>query len=148
MAERIRGLEDALQAVHNEHSKCLRGSPVSDPPPHPLLQGKLLLIKSQLELYGINPSRIEYPSPGSDSATDNSIRSDSYEQEQLASRGKGKNDDHRVWSFGERLSPEQPITVSKVHMEASVKYPARAQRRSVSLVRIASGAEVRNKFVL
>ncbi|THH04022.1 hypothetical protein EW145_g5829 [Phellinidium pouzarii] len=57
LADRILALETALRAVHAEHFRCLPRSPENDalppPPPHPLLQGKDLLIKGQLELYGV-----------------------------------------------------------------------------------------------
>ena len=63
MADRIRDLEDSLQTLHSEHFRCLHGSSATVSS-HPLLQGKLLLVKSQLELYGINPSRLTAQSSG------------------------------------------------------------------------------------
>lgn len=66
MADRIRDLEDALQSLHFEHFRCLHG-PSATAPSHPLLRNKLLLIKSQLELYGIDPSRLSANPSGSHS---------------------------------------------------------------------------------
>lgn len=71
MSDRIKSLEDALGALHQEHSRCRlctcqsqttqkRNQPEE---PHPLLRGELLLIKGQLELYGLNPLREQAASP-------------------------------------------------------------------------------------
>lgn len=66
MADRIRDLEDALQSLYFDHFRCLHG-PSASAPSHPLLRNKLLLIKSQLELYGIDPSRLPANPSGSHS---------------------------------------------------------------------------------
>lgn len=52
MGERIRILEEALGSLHREHAACPT-SPPSYPETHPLLQGDLLLIKGQMDLYGL-----------------------------------------------------------------------------------------------
>lgn len=57
MAERIRVLEDALDDLHKEQVQRTGGPASVEPSIHPLLRGELLLIKSQLELYGIDPSQ-------------------------------------------------------------------------------------------
>lgn len=58
MAERIRCLEDALGSLHREHAAC-PCVPPSYPETHPLLQPDLLLVKGQMDLYGISPSRTQ-----------------------------------------------------------------------------------------
>ncbi|KAL5476664.1 hypothetical protein ACEPAI_2850 [Sanghuangporus weigelae] len=69
MSDRIKSLEDALGALHQEHSNCRpctcqtaqkRNQPEE---PHPLLRADLLLIKGQLELYGLNPTKEQSSSP-------------------------------------------------------------------------------------
>ena len=58
MGERIRTLEDALGSLHREHAACPT-RPSSYPDNHPLLQGDLLLIKGQMDLYGLEPGRTQ-----------------------------------------------------------------------------------------
>ncbi|KAL5514162.1 hypothetical protein ACEPAG_2250 [Sanghuangporus baumii] len=69
MSDRIKSLEDALGALHQEHSNCRpctcqaaqkRNQPEE---PHPLLRADLLLIKGQLELYGLNLTKEQSSSP-------------------------------------------------------------------------------------
>ncbi|KAH8114646.1 hypothetical protein DFH11DRAFT_1483121, partial [Phellopilus nigrolimitatus] len=63
MSDRIRDLEEALSVTTAEHTLCAPGSGF----PHPLLKDDLLLIKSQLELYGIDPT--QFTSASSPSST-------------------------------------------------------------------------------
>lgn len=52
MSERIRELEEALQALHSEHSECIgRADKASI---HPLLHEDLLRVKGEYELYGLD----------------------------------------------------------------------------------------------
>lgn len=72
MAERIRELEEALGVISEEHARCLHRAIPSSEPSHPLLREDLLLIKNQLELYGLDRSHLAFrsdascPSDGSD----------------------------------------------------------------------------------
>ena len=49
MSERIRSLEEALEELNSKHSAVQ----------HPLLRRELLLIKTSLELYGLDPVQDE-----------------------------------------------------------------------------------------
>ena len=61
MSERIRELEEALQALHLEHSECIgRADNTSI---HPLLHEDLLRVKGEYELYGLDsPTTVHAPS--------------------------------------------------------------------------------------
>ncbi|EJC99222.1 uncharacterized protein FOMMEDRAFT_94494 [Fomitiporia mediterranea MF3/22] len=73
LTDRIRELEDALRVTCEEHARCLNPKLPPLDPPHPLLREDLLLIKNQLELYGLDRSQLgsrssdsQYFSDGSD----------------------------------------------------------------------------------
>ena len=52
MSDRIRNLENALQAIHSEHAPHLDQ-------PHPLMQPALLGVKCTMGLYGAQPAPSE-----------------------------------------------------------------------------------------